>query len=65
MKVIIDRFEEGFAVVELDAGNMVNMPRVLLPQEAKEGDVIDISIDLSETEKRKKSIASLMNNLFG
>lgn len=65
MKVIIDRFEEGFAVVELDAGNMVNMPRALLPQEAKEGDVIDISIDLSETEKRKKSIASLMNNLFG
>ena len=55
MKVIIDRFEGEYAVVELSIGKFVNMPKELVPN-AHEGDVINISIDFEETKKRKKNI---------
>jgi hypothetical protein len=64
MKVIVDRFEGSFAVVELEDRSMVNMPRQLLPDEAKEGDVLAIEIDESETASRKKRISKLMDNLW-
>ena len=35
MRVIIDRLEENFAVVETETGVMVDLPRILVP-EAKE-----------------------------
>lgn len=35
MRIIIDRFEGNFAVVELENRTMVNMPLELLPAEAK------------------------------
>ena len=63
MKVIIDRFEGEFAVVEMEDKTMVDMPRVLLPG-AKEGDVIEISIDTSSTDARKKRIDNLMDDLW-
>lgn len=63
MKVIIDRFEGDYAIVELPDETFVDVPRVLFP-DAKEGDVIDIIVDKDETEKRKKHIADLMSKLF-
>lgn len=63
MKVIIDRFEEEYAVVEIEVGKYVNVPKVLLPN-AKEGDIVKIEIDKEGTEKRKKYIQKLMNNVF-
>ena len=42
MKVIIDRFEENIAVVELD-GEMLNAPRALFG-DAEEGDAVEISV---------------------
>lgn len=63
MKVIIDRFEGEYAVVELDVGKFVDMPKELVP-DAHEGDVIEIIIDTEETKKRKKHISELMNDLF-
>ena len=44
-------------------GKCVNIPRVLVP-DAKEGDIIKIEIEKKETEKRKKYIKDLMNNVF-
>lgn len=64
MTVILDRFEEGYAVVELPNGDFVNFPRQLIP-DAKEGDVITISIDEQETKERAKKIQSLMEQVFG
>lgn len=64
MKVIIDRFEGSFAVVELPDKSVMNLPRKLLPQEAKEGDVISIDIDKYETERRRKEIKKLTDDLF-
>ena len=63
MKVIIDRFEEDYAIVEIEIGKSVNLPKILVPN-AKEGDVINIEIDTNETENRKNKINTLMNNLF-
>lgn len=63
MKVIIDRFEGEFAVVEIDNGKFANLPKILVP-DAKEGDVIEISVDRNETQSRKKKINKLMDDLF-
>lgn len=53
MTVIIDRFENDFAVVELPNGGFTDLPRTLVPG-AAEGDVVTISIDKEETEKERK-----------
>lgn len=64
IKYIIDRFEGDFAVVEIDEGKFANIPRLALPKEAKEGDVINVWIDKDETEQRRKRIKELMDNLW-
>lgn len=64
MRIIIDRFEGDVAVIETQDKQMLNIPKALLPREAREGDVISIDIDRNETEKRSKRIASLMDNLW-
>lgn len=64
MRFIIDRFEGDFAIVELENREIVNIPRVALPIEAKEGDSIIVSIDEVETESRKKRIQDKFNSLF-
>ncbi|MEG1441969.1 MAG: DUF3006 domain-containing protein [Oscillospiraceae bacterium] len=63
MKVIIDRFEGDFAVVECEDLHCVNFPRELVPS-AKEGDVVNITIDAAETANRKAKIDNLMDKVF-
>ena len=63
MKVIIDRIEGDYAIVEIGVGKIVSVPRILF-QNAKEGDVFKIEIDREETDIRKEKIQKLMNNLF-
>ncbi len=63
MNVILDRWEEGYAVVEIQPGRFACLPKELIP-EAKEGDVIRIEVDRSETEARKKQVTRLMDRLF-
>ena len=38
MRCTIDRFEEGFALLEWETGEMTRVPRSDLPPEAREGD---------------------------
>lgn len=64
MKVIIDRFEGNFVVVELANKSFVNMPFQLVPKEAKEGTVLSIEIDAEETEGRYKKINILSNQVW-
>jgi len=64
MRVIIDRFEGDYAVVELEDRSTVNLPRSLVPPGAKEGDVLLIEIDRSATEERRKRIQRLMEELW-
>ena len=62
---IIDRFEGDWAVIEMNR-QIVNLPKSLLPSDAKEGDVIEIHIkvDVEMTEERQKNANKLLDNFF-
>ena len=64
MKVIIDRIEGKYAVVELEDGNAVDMPVLLLPAGAKEGDTIEITINSGDTKERKERIEEMTKDLW-
>ncbi|NLW02645.1 MAG: DUF3006 domain-containing protein [Clostridiaceae bacterium] len=69
MKITIDRFEGNFAVCEADGNKMISIERSLLPEEAREGDVLTLKdgkyiIDAAETAKRKAYIKSLMDEII-
>lgn len=64
MKFTIDRFEGEYAIVELEDREMVEIPRIILPSGAKEGDILNISIDEDETEIRRRRIQAKFNSLF-
>lgn len=64
MRFTIDRFEEEFAIVELENGEVVEIPKAILPSESKEGDIISISVEKDETEERKKRIQNKFDRLF-
>ncbi|MEW6307634.1 MAG: DUF3006 domain-containing protein [Bacillota bacterium] len=62
---IIDRLEGDWAVVESSAG-VFNLPRALLPEGAKEGDVLklDIALDLAATAARRRRIKTLLDEIL-
>lgn len=64
-KCIIDRFEGDYAVIEYGRITF-NIPRLFLPKDAKEGDVVrfDIRIDKEETKMRSQYIKKLADELF-
>jgi hypothetical protein len=69
VKVIIDRFEENFAVCEKADRTMLNINKDRLPAGAKEGDILiiegdNIRIESSETAERKKAVEELMDRLW-
>ena len=63
MRVILDRYEGDYAVVELESGELVNMPR-MLAMNAEEVDIIELRILEKETYERKAYIQNLANQLF-
>lgn len=64
MKIIIDRFENEFAVVETENGDFIDMPKSLLPSESEEGSIIYITLAEDETAKRRNEMKTKMNNIF-
>jgi hypothetical protein len=67
--MIIDRFEENLAVCEREDGKIINIERNMIPQDAKEGDVLVVDenrifIDREETLKRRKKIEEMTKNLW-
>lgn len=69
MKGIIDRFEGDIAVVEGEDRVMVEIPRNIIPKEAKEGDsILQIDgkyiLDEVETQRRRKEIEALGKGLW-
>lgn len=67
MYAVVDRFEDKYAVLETDDGQMLNIKRQLLPEDTKEGDVVnldDMTVDKNETEIRKNIIRKLADELF-
>ena len=66
--IILDRFENDFAVVE-DNGVMKNIPKSLLVGDIKAGSVLikigeEYFLDQKNTAARRKEIAELQNSLF-
>jgi hypothetical protein len=68
IKGIIDRFEGDIAVVEID-GKTKDFPKSIFPKEAEVGDVIiidgdKITVDKKATDKLRKEIEELMNEVW-
>jgi len=64
---VVDRFEGEFAVIETDEGKILNIKKHLLPEEIREGDVINLenkTIDKEETNRRKSTVKDLVDELF-
>jgi hypothetical protein len=64
MKLVVNRIENGFAVVETKDGNFENIPISALPDDVSEGAVIEVNILYEETAKKEKEIKEKLNNLF-
>lgn len=64
MKIIIDRFEDNIAVVELPNGIMINCPKELIPDNAKEGSILTVAVDENETHQKLQKNTERMNRLF-
>lgn len=62
---IIDRFEEKWAIIEFNR-DFFQIPKSLLPDNAKEGDVLSFKVAIAnkETLARKKTIDEMANSLF-
>jgi len=67
MKAVIDRIENEIAVLLIgeEEKTRVNFPITLLPEECKESDVLNISIerDTAATQQAKERTSSLMEKL--
>ncbi|HBQ25586.1 MAG TPA: DUF3006 domain-containing protein [Syntrophomonas sp.] len=68
MRAVIDRFEGELAVMEFEDG-CKNIPRQVLPTEAREGDVLVFQdeqwrVDVEATGKRKEKIEKLAEELW-
>ena len=64
---IIDRFEEKYAVLETENG-MKNVLRDMLPEEAREGDVVELkngayTINKKAAEKRRRELREKLKKL--
>lgn len=64
MSFSIDRFEGSIAAVVSDDGKTYNIPKALLPENAKEGDIINIIVDEKKTGNKKNEVRNLLNDLF-
>lgn len=64
MRIIVDRFEGNIAVIELENGQMIDCPKALLPANAKEGSIINITVDENATNAKLKEVTERMNKLF-
>ena len=68
MELVIDRFEERYAVCEDENRTIVNMDRSKLPAGAKEGDVLavegdNMSIDREKTREREERIKNMARSI--
>lgn len=65
MKAVIDRFEGGIAVLQIEDGSEVLWPAKFLPAGAAEGNVvnIDLSLDTQAEKDLRKSIKDIQDKL--
>ncbi len=66
--LIVDRFEEGFAVCDYN-GELICVPTSMLSPDAKEGDVLRLNgdiyeVDVEMTNIRREKNTYLLDNLW-
>ena len=69
MKLVIDRFEGDYAVCEKENREMINILKLELPPEVKEGSVLifdngKFTIDINDTNNLESEIDSLMSDIW-
>lgn len=69
MRLIIDRFEDNYAVCEREDMKIINIKKSKLPSCAKEGDVLIIEnnrfiIDIEKTKKLRNNIQKLTGDMW-
>lgn len=64
MEFIIDRFENGYAVVEVNGETIDIIPTSILPENAKEGDIFQIKAMKEKTKERKIAIENKFKDLL-
>lgn len=66
MLVIIERFEKNDAVCKMEDGTIIHLPKQILPLEAKDRDVLKISIKINKlkTKKCKREMEKILNRLL-
>jgi len=70
MEYIIDRIEDGIAVLENKSGEIIELPRKDLPKGAREGQCLikegeGYAIDRAGTEKRKAEMKARLDRILG
>ncbi len=65
VKGVVDRVEEGIAVIQLEGGGDVFFPAERLPQDSKEGSVIElvVRLDKKATGERKEIVRKRQEGL--
>lgn len=66
--IVIDRFGEDFAVLEID-GEMNEVPRNIIPDDAREGDILVCengiySVDEKATSERRSAVRERLYRLM-
>ncbi len=64
MKYIVDRFENDYAIIELESGDLIDIPKKCLPDGTVAGAVIEVKILQEKTTERSTIIKEKMTNLF-
>lgn len=68
IKGVVDRFENGNAVIETEDGQRILWPRKDLPDsiKIKEGEVVKLhlSTDAKETQDREEAVKALLNQIL-
>ena len=60
---IVDRIENGIAVIETESGTL-ELELKYLPEGTKEGNVIKLTLSPEEEKKRRERIKKKMDRLF-
>jgi hypothetical protein len=66
MRAVVDRIEDGFAVLLFgDQEIKVDMPRELLPHDLKEGDILNVTVEVDQrsTQAQRQKIEGLLQKL--
>lgn len=66
IQLVVDRFEEGKAVLVGERGVEIITPKRLIPKTCNEGDVIHLTFasDEAETSRREQTAKELLNEIL-